>query len=296
MILVPIYKNVLIFVFLLIFILVPKTKIMAKENILIEKTKKEFGYYPEELSSGSSKMVVWFCSECKLEKVKSKNQANRYEICFCCSNKKKANTNKEERIKKTKEWFSKNEHPLKGTKRPQHVIDALNKANTGRVKTVKERQNISLRTSGESNPMYGKKHSEESLKKMKDFQKENPAIRGKNSNFYGQKAKHGKGNWYICKDGSKVWMRSSWEIKFAIYLDKNNIEWIYEPKAFPIFFNNKEGTYSPDFFIVKENYFIEIKGWWRDDAKIKYESFIEQYPSLRIELFDKNKLKLLKLL
>jgi len=266
------------------------------ENILKQKTKEKFGYYPKELKKNSEKLVIWFCAKCKVEQEKKYRYALKNNLCLNCSNKKNANTNTKQRVDKLKQWYFENENPRKGIKRPQHVVDALKKANKGREKTQKEREYRSKLFSGTGNPMYNKKHTEESLKKMIDFQKTNLSIRGENSNFYGKKPKHGNGSWYVCKDGSKVWMRSSWEIKLAKYLDQNNIEWLYEPKTFPINYGNKKGTYSPDFFLVKEKYFIEVKGWWRDDAFVKYSSFLKQYPNIVIKLYDKLKLKELKIL
>jgi len=55
-------------------------------------------------------------------------------------------------------------------------------------------------------------------------------------------------------------------------------------KIFDIDYNNKEGTYTPNFYLINGNKYIEIKGWWRDDAKIKYESFIKQYSHIMMEL------------
>lgn len=287
----------LIFLFLLLFIVVPKTKIMG--NILNQKTKKNFGYYPKDLKPSSEKLVIWSCKKCNLEQEKKYRYAVKNDLCLNCSNKKNANTNIKKRAESVRLWHTKNEHPLKGTHRPEHVLKELDK---GRKKIhelnkLPERKKIlSKKMSGENNPFFNKKHTEESLKKMREFQKTNMSSKGINSNFYGKKPFHGKGEWYLCKDGSKIWMRSSWEIKFAKYLDQNNIKWLYEPKSFPITYNNKEGTYSPDFFLLKKNYFIEIKGWWRDDAFIKYNSFIKQYPNLKIELYNKEKLKELKIL
>lgn len=61
-----------------------------------------------------------------------------------------------------------------------------------------------------------------------------------------------------------------------------------EPLAFPIVYKYKdiikEGTYRPDFFLVESTMFWKVKGWWRDDAKIKFEAFIEQYPKINIRL------------
>lgn len=47
---------------------------------------------------------------------------------------------------------------------------------------------------------------------------------------------------------------------------------------------------------ISENYFIEIKGWWRADALAKYNSFLDQYPELKIHVYDKQKLKELEIL
>ncbi len=73
-------------------------------------------------------------------------------------------------------------------------------------------------------------------------------------------------------------MRSSWELKYAKYLDDNKIDYLYEPSSFKMIINNKETTYRPDFFLIKENMFIEIKGYFRDEiSKLKSDKFIELY-------------------
>lgn len=79
------------------------------------------------------------------------------------------------------------------------------------------------------------------------------------------KVTHGKRCLY-----KSVYMRSTFEQRFAEYLDKNNLKWSYEPKSFLVC-NDK--TYTPDFYVDCFGY-VEIKGWWRDDAKEKYEWFV----------------------
>jgi hypothetical protein len=122
---------------------------------------------------------------------------------------------------------------------------------------------------GKNNPMYGR--------------------RGKRAPRYGTPASHGQHSKYkgIC-------MRSSWEISYAKYLDKNNIKWVYEPKAFEIIYEYKgklkEGTYRPDFYLPETDGYIEIKGYWRDDAKIKFEAFKEQHSNLIIQVLMKKDL------
>lgn len=89
-----------------------------------------------------------------------------------------------------------------------------------------------------------------------------------------------------------IWMRSSWEIKYAKYLDKNNIKWQYEPKAFDL----GNTTYTPDFYLPKQNLWIEIKGWWRGDAKVKFNTFKRQYKNIKIDVLREKHLKSMKIL
>jgi len=89
-----------------------------------------------------------------------------------------------------------------------------------------------------------------------------------------------------------IWMRSGWEVKYAKWLDKRRIKWQYEPKAFDL----GKTTYTPDFYLPESNIYIEIKGWWRDDAKSKFELFKKLYSKIKIKLYNQKKLKLLKII
>jgi len=272
--------------------------------ILREKTKELFGYFPEDLKPFSMKKVIWKCENCGVEVCKSLQGAKKIKLCLKCSAKINAKNNKEKISKSLIKYYQTHESPLKGTKMPDHVKKILLECHTGVPFSDERKKKISERTSGEKNPFFGKKHSEESLKKMreKNSKERNPMwgkkvteetlkkMRGKNNPMYGRKT-HGRGAWYNCIDGSKVWMRSSWEIKYAQYLDDNNIKWLYESKTFPISYNN-----TPDFYLIEDEKFIEIKGWWRDNSLLKFNSFREQYPKIKIEVYDKNKLIKLKIL
>lgn len=107
-------------------------------------------------------------------------------------------------------------------------------------------------------------------------------FKGKNNPRFGKIAKHGKGQYY-----KNIYMRSSYEIAYAKYLDKNNIKWLYESKTF----NLENCTYTPDFYLSKLDKYVEIKGWWRDKAKTKFNSFKKQYPKIKIDLLMKPELK-----
>lgn len=90
---------------------------------------------------------------------------------------------------------------------------------------------------------------------------------------------------------NNITFRSTWEAKFAKYLDENNIKWKFEPKTFLLKVNN---SYLPDFYLEESNIWIEVKGYWREDALRKFNEFKLQYPqeiiivvdSLNFESFD----------
>jgi hypothetical protein len=114
---------------------------------------------------------------------------------------------------------------------------------------------------------------------------QNPIIKaarsGKNNHRFGKIAVHGKGAYY-----KNIWMRSSYEIEFALWLDKQEFDWQYESKTFDL----GNTTYTPDFYLPEFNLWIEVKGFWRDDAKAKFELFKQIYCGERIKVLDKNEL------
>ena len=106
--------------------------------------------------------------------------------------------------------------------------------------------------------------------------------KGKNNPMSG-KIIHGKYQKY-----GSIGMRSGFEVAFAKWCDKNNIKWLYESKTFDL----GNTTYTPDFYLPEFNLWIEVKGWWRDDARQKFDLFRQIYCGERIKILDKNELKL----
>jgi len=166
----------------------------------------------------------------------------------------------------------------------------------------------SLAMKGKNNPMFGTHRAgkdnpnyKDGRKNKKHFCKEcninqityNTAVFGtgicgscshkgeKNWNF-GTPAPHGKKIKY-----KGISMRSSWETKYAKYLDEKNIKWNYEPKRF----NLGNMTYTPDFYLPKTNTYIEIKGYWRDNGKQRFFKFKKLNPDLNIKLLMGDDLK-----
>lgn len=257
-----------------------------------EKTLRLFNIDIDTLKPNSQKEVFWNCNQCNIEKIKYYRYAKRNQLCLSCSNKINANINKQSKSEKLKLWHKNNDHPLLGKKRPEHIRKILDK--TGVFHSKETKKKLSEKSKGSNNGFYGKKHSKEIREMLSKNAKKN-AKRGKDSIFYG-KCFHGKRKYYLHRNGQSYLMRSTWEIKYATYLDKNNIEWEYENKTFPLILYNKKVTYTPDFFLPKENVYIEIKGWWRDDAKEKYKAFIEQYKDIKIKVYEKSELQKLGVL
>jgi hypothetical protein len=75
-----------------------------------------------------------------------------------------------------------------------------------------------------------------------------------------------------------IWMRSSWEVKFASWCDKNKIKWEYESKTFDL----GNCTYTPDFYLPESNTYIEIKGYLRNKAKNKIRLFNQLFKNLKV--------------
>ena len=84
--------------------------------------------------------------------------------------------------------------------------------------------------------------------------------------------------WYFIKDGVKVLCRSGYEVLYANYLIINKIDFEYEPESFKL---DNGKRYTPDFYLIEENRYIEIKG-------LPYEVVDKGNQKQRIELFRKN--------
>jgi hypothetical protein len=110
--------------------------------------------------------------------------------------------------------------------------------------------------------------------------------KGKNNPMYGR-VTHTKPIKY--KD---IFFHSSWEVKYAEYLDQHKNNWFYEYKTF----NMGHTTYTPDFYLPETNEYIEIKGYWRRDALNKFFAFKLLYPEIKIKVLEKKDLEYLKIL
>lgn len=82
-------------------------------------------------------------------------------------------------------------------------------------------------------------------------------------------------------------MRSSYELAYAGWLDTNHIKWQYEPK-----FKLSDGRmFAPDFKLLDSDTIVEVKGYWTDKGREKWQLFCEQYPEIKKTVLMKHDLR-----
>ena len=109
--------------------------------------------------------------------------------------------------------------------------------------------------------------------KIRKTQSKGNMMRQPNASFYRTKYKgiH-----------SKFWMRSSWEVAFALWLDHCGIKWEYEKKKFCL---SKGHYYTPDFYLPDQNEYVELKGWLTKRDEKKIARFRKKYPNVKLYVF-----------
>ena len=98
------------------------------------------------------------------------------------------------------------------------------------------------------------------------YQKDKASITGSNVGLNNYKNKY---KWYFIKNNEKINCRSGFEVIYANYLIKNNINFKYEPKCF-VLGNGKR--YTPDFYLEDQNKYIEIKGSFKNNKSNQKEN------------------------
>jgi hypothetical protein len=84
-------------------------------------------------------------------------------------------------------------------------------------------------------------------------------------------------------------MRSTWEMRFAKWLDEQKLTWKYEPTFFAL--PNRK-RYAPDFYVHEHDAYYEIKGWMKPEAAMKIQQFRTNYPEHRLVLLNRDALKM----
>lgn len=96
---------------------------------------------------------------------------------------------------------------------------------------------------------------------------------------------------YISPVAGRVFVDGTWEYKYAMYLDTLGVQWCRNTRRFDYWYDGKLRKYIPDFYIVDDDRYIEIKGYTTDKDLAKWS----QFPHT-LAVVGKRELKELKLL
>ena len=73
----------------------------------------------------------------------------------------------------------------------------------------------------------------------------------------------------------------TWELKYAMWLDENNIKWERPTESFPYTFEGEIRRYTPDFYLVDDNEYVEIKGYETPKDRAKWSQFPKKLKILK---------------
>jgi len=144
------------------------------------------------------------------------------------------------------------------------------------------------------------KHAKIKLKSCNDVRQEQVKLglcTGKNHHNYGKQSPKGSGRcrWYYYNGKT---YQGTWEFKVGLWFEQQNKKFYCHEnvKQFKYELNGNEKTYCSDFYLLDENIFIEVKGYFTKEDRQKIEIVKKLYPNEKIEIFDKNKLQELQIL
>lgn len=120
-------------------------------------------------------------------------------------------------------------------------------------------------------------------------------------NFNGEKLRMTRkyGKFYFCKELSgQVYLDSSWEVKYAEWLDKNNIKWIRPKYLVWIDIMGLKHRYTADFYLTETKEYIDIKNNYLlglESTRIKLEA-VEKQNNIKVTLLSREMLKEIKVI
>ncbi len=88
--------------------------------------------------------------------------------------------------------------------------------------------------------------------------------------------------------GQKV--QGTWERDFATELERRGIVWRKPRVHSEIIFYELDGferAYTPDFYLLDQDLYIEVKGYWWGRDKEKMDAVINQHPEIKILIVEK---------
>lgn len=225
--------------------------------------EKHFCFYCGEAANFQLKNGRWCCSE-KFQscpELKRKNSIKRKEQCLSGEYK----NNLQNYISIGHKAWNK----------------GLTKETDSRLKKFSERT-LEKIANGELK-IIGHKHSKETKEKLSIIRSEILSNNEKCGGFRNVK-------WYRVKNinNEEYVVRGTWEKNFALKLNSLNILWI-KNKYLNYFINEVKKTYNPDFYLPELNEYIEVKGYFSKNDKIKMDAVIDQNPDVVIRFLQQKK-------
>jgi hypothetical protein len=108
--------------------------------------------------------------------------------------------------------------------------------------------------------------------------KQSHRLRGKLPNFSKYRC------WYDGPNGL-ILMRCKWEVAYAQFLDRSSLSWEYENRWFSVGKGPWPGvTYTPDFYILEEDRYIDVKGNYPEVIQQKIARFRERHSKIHLDM------------
>ena len=74
-------------------------------------------------------------------------------------------------------------------------------------------------------------------------------------------------------DYNGIDLHGSWELAYAKFLDANTVKWVRCSDSFLYTFAGKDRRYTPDFYLVESDEYVEIKGYKTEKDAAKWAQF-----------------------
>lgn len=100
------------------------------------------------------------------------------------------------------------------------------------------------------------------------------------------------GTWHVSlaknmwKTYKGVKFHGTWEVEYAKWLDENNKPWRRPTESFQYEFQGKKRRYTPDFYLLNEQTYVEIKGYETEKDVAKWSQF-----PLKLKVLKEDELK-----
>jgi flagellar hook protein FlgE len=252
-----------------------KDRYSARSKTYYNKNKTELAKKAKKYYKTNKKLVA---IRCKKYRESHKEQLKKWR-----------NEHKYERKQWSTQWKNKNKEQYKKYQKEYRLKNRKHLLEINRTyRHIHKKEYIKYRQEHRKDITKYLLKNKDKLKKY--FKRRNKIILYTNNNrcLCGKKITNSAKLCKLCnatRRGAKIYtykgikMRSSWEVAYAKYLDKQCIEWQYEPKTFNL---GKQCNYTPDFYLSDLDTYAEIKGYWHQNSKQKYLKFRRKFCNIKL--------------